>query len=1241
MKKLIILSTIMLGLGISHAQNLTPAENYVYSKTYLSEDGSKKAESVQYFDGLGRLKQTISVKSSPTGKDLVVPVYYDELGRQTKNFLPLPMATTNSGIQTPVEADINSYYGVSNAYSEKIFDNSPLGRVIETAAPGDTWKKGSGHTIKSDYETNIPADRVKKYTITSSWANTVSSFSIPAVEWFTGNQLMKMVTTDEDGNKSILFKNSQGQTILARKMNGSVPIDTYYIYNIYNQLVLVIPPKADKEIAENGDTVTQAILDKLCYQYKYDNRGRQVEKRLPGKNYWEYFVYDKQNRLVLSQDANQHLKQWSFVKYDQLGRVVYTGLLANTSDRITMQNALNNMANNAMNNESRTSTPFVSGGLNIYYTNNAFPTASISVLTVNYYDEYAPGAPQKPATILGKSTLGATPALFTSDGVSSYRSIKGMLTSSYVKNIEDNGWSQSYIWYNAEARPIGTHSINHLGGYTKTESELDFAGVVKQTKVYHKRLNTDTEKVITQTFEYDAQNRLLVHKHQVDNNPVEILSQNSYNDLSQLKAKKVGGTNLASPLQTIDYTYNIRGWMTGINDPGNLGNDLFGYKINYNTVEGLQIPNAAYPDLKVTPRYNGNVAEVSWKTLTQENEPLKRYGYSYDPLNRMTAGFYQKAGKETAGEYFEKIDYDINGNIERLKRSEEALNGNTFATVIDNLRYEYTGNKLTKVTDEQQNPSGYPYLVTPNTISYDDNGNMKDHLDKGISAIQYNYLNLPQQITQNAKVTQYTYRADGVKVKKLFGDLETDYLDGFQYKSTFQKESWNGEGIFQQDPNEVPVVKLRIIPTSEGYYDALLNQYVYQFKDHLGNIRLSYTDTNKDGIIQPRQYSVRECIGKFGCIDNWKPGEIIETNTYYPFGLLHNYTATTQNAYQYKYNGKELQETGMYDYGARMYMSDLGRWGVVDPLAESYRRFSPYHYAMNNPINFIDPDGMGSYNSEGRWVSEMEGFYNYHHMSDQYRPKSFKTGGFGEGNGGGGYIPFGKTKAYADLMDSFQNGGTFGLTNSNGVMKWWTDISDSYDEEGNRVKTIGAFGILKFKNYSVDNIDWNYTGSTFWNAAKLTANMADFAYSRMADYHFYDGPWMKRGWRNANGVWNDATVLARQANGRFVRGVAGKRIAAANAKAFAGSLGSIAKKASVIGYAMDGYEIIKDGKVTVGEATKMSINLIAGSIGPVGWAWMVADIGVALFNNGTGLNDIIASEIDNVTGGAAINVNPF
>ncbi|WP_317167757.1 RHS repeat-associated core domain-containing protein [Chryseobacterium sp. Tr-659] len=173
-----------------------------------------------------------------------------------------------------------------------------------------------------------------------------------------------------------------------------------------------------------------------------------------------------------------------------------------------------------------------------------------------------------------------------------------------------------------------------------------------------------------------------------------------------------------------------------------------------------------------------------------------------------------------------------------------------------------------------------------------------------------------------------------MKVRKVFGTETTDYLDGFQYKSTFGIESWNGEGTCQPGPNEIPELKLRIIPTSEGYYDALLNRYIYNFTDHLGNVRLSYFH-NGSGI------------------------EVLEENNYYPFGLKHEgYNPLAGNPmYQYKYNGKELQESGMYDYGARMYMPDLGRWGVVDPLAEKMTRHSPYNYAFNNPIMFVDPDG--------------------------------------------------------------------------------------------------------------------------------------------------------------------------------------------------------------------------------------------------------------------------------------------
>jgi len=564
---------LLLGLilsGISLAQSTT--ENYVQSKTCLNDDCTKKAEIITYFDGLGRAKQIIGVKTTPTGKDLVTPVTYDGFGRQVKNILPVPADTQNSNIHTGItsESTANSYYGVSNAFSEKEIENSPLDRVLKQANPGEEWKMSSGHTQKFKYEANL-GNEVKRF-ITNTTTNTVNNISntvsVLSVSsdnsgYYPEGTLYKNTVTDEDGNPVIQFQNGRGQTLLIRRNDGTQNVDTYYVYNEYNGLAFVISPKAVKQIEQNNNVITDTILNELCYQYKYDGQDREVEKKLPGKD-WEFTVYDKQDRPVLTQDGvlrttnnNFGSKGWMFTKYDEFGRVAYTGFFSNTATRQAMQNALNSMASNPYNNEKRTTTPFNLAGVNVYYDKQAFPTGSMTILTINYYDTYPPEASTVPAAILGQSTLSQT--LDSNNDAST----NGVLTASYVRNIEDEAWTKTYHYYDSMGRTIADYTTNHLGGYTKTETELDFAGIPLKRNTYHMRKREEVEVIIKERFVYDSQNRLLKHYHQVDNNPEELLAENTYNDLSQVINKKVGGTTVSTlfffislTMQNITYNRN-------------------------------------------------------------------------------------------------------------------------------------------------------------------------------------------------------------------------------------------------------------------------------------------------------------------------------------------------------------------------------------------------------------------------------------------------------------------------------------------------------------------------------------------------------------------------------------------------------------------------------------------------------------------------------------------------------------
>lgn len=951
------LGVFILGTGSYYSQ-LTPTENYVYTKTNLtksSETVQKSSESVNYLDGLGRVKQSIAIKATPLEKDIVTNIEYDEFGRQIKDHLPLPQSTATGGFYSSINSSIGGgLYGTTILHSEKGLEASPLSRMLEQRGPGD-WANAP---ITMDYELNT-AGEVKRFT--SSYNYLTNASSSLAVSAYGANQLYKNNITDEDGNLTIEFKNGKGQVVLIKKMiSGGLRPDpfgkptpktkysfTYYVYNNYDQLAYVISPKAVEEIG-SATVVAQSTLDELCYQYIYDNRNRLAEKKLPGKG-WEYMVYDRLDRLIATQDAELRKNQnWLFTKYDKLGRVIYTGITGDAGSRAGIQG----WVEVTFPNNYEVSGSFTQNGLTVEYSNsNAYPTYIRQLLSVNYYDTY-------PSGMQAWSSVQTPPQVILPDSQTAELNTKGLPTASFVKVIgqTDNRWNRTYLYYDTKARPVGSYTRNHLGGFTKTETKLDFASVPQDTYTFHSRATTSTTQVsIKEHFTYDSQNRLLKHYHNVNNAPVdELLTDNTYDELGRLINKKVG-----TSLQEMDYSYNTMGWLTGINKANlnNLAGKLFAYEIKYN--------DPANPTYNPA-RYNGNISEVDWNI----GNGVKRYGYNYDGINRLTYAKYQTPGSvvPNLGLYDEFIDYDINGNISYLERSAPPFTIPGPPTeLIDRLSYNYIGNRVTSITDATGNPSGYE--GGGGTITYDDNGSMTAMPDKAISNIIYNHLSLPTTMSlPSSQTLRYQYTADGNKVEKTLNytsgstlyTVTTDYLEGFHYKRqngitpqepvemrtpvAFQERAFQPVEELEPEPQNLTLTatpQLEFFPTAEGFYDYKNSKYIYQYKDHLGNVRVSFAKkANGAGL------------------------DLSDVNDYYPFGMNHYKGETSAyfglggNYVNYKYNGKELQETGMYDYGARFYMPDIGRWGVVDPLAETSRRWSTYTYGKNNPIRFIDPDGM-------------------------------------------------------------------------------------------------------------------------------------------------------------------------------------------------------------------------------------------------------------------------------------------
>jgi RHS repeat-associated protein len=899
-----ITGKISSGQSSSSNQVLTVSgNNFAKAYTPLIEttDATKLAskdcmQSTGYFDGLGRQVQAVQKAITPTGKDLINFTEYDAIGRKYRNWLPI--TNTGSGAYvdpTTITGNTTSLYGGdSKPYAETILESSPLNRVLGQRQPGAVW---NGHPATVSFGTNT-ASEVAYYFVNSSGMLERNSY-------YATNTLYKTITTDEDGKTTTEYKNKQGQVIMRR---SSTNVDTYFVFNDLRQLSYVLPPLAADALTASSaynDNTTDA-LTKYAYLYKYDERGNNVMKRLPGCDSI-CMVYDKANRLVCSQDGNQRLKkQWTVTKYDALGRVIYTGYLTRDQKRTDLKAILDPLVITESYDGSAT---FANTG----YTCGYF-VSEITPLMVNYYDSY------KFRRLLSATDSTSLKYVTTAGYDAQYNEdkTKGLLTGTrtYILNqkatsfLEKVSYLTNALYYDAYGRVVQTRGTNHLAGYECGYYHYNFKGKVLMNKKTHGPLTT-TE--ITRN-EYDNAGRLSKVRYKIDIRDTITLAQYSYDELGRpIQKLRHNGTD------TEQFAYNIRNWPTQIKS-------------------GTFEENLHYNDIYAT-YYNGNIAYQTWTY----NGTTNYYAYDYDDLNRLT--WASNEDLDIGSDKTEGYEYDKMGNITHLERHRSGSES------MDMLELTYAGNQLKKVTDWDGTQSIYnlkEYVDAADVdveFKYDKNGNMITDLDRGIVTIRYNILNLPDTVqfaNGNQIVNRYT--AGGQKIRTeyftrltalaapltegktiqqgyTYGVVDqtgSAYIDNMEYKTT------NGSGYG----------KVRIY-NSEGYATAMgyLNYYR---KDHLGNNRevwqAGYTGVTA-GTVQRTQY--------------------------YPSGIPWA-EGTGASVQSKKFIGKEFVEMHGYngtDLGARVFYNDAVIIPTVDPHAENDYSLSPYVYCAGNPVNNIDPNG--------------------------------------------------------------------------------------------------------------------------------------------------------------------------------------------------------------------------------------------------------------------------------------------
>ena len=875
-----------------------------------------------YFDGLGRPLQTVvkqgAMVSGGIAYDLVSYHVYDAMNRELTQYLPTAANNTggNSSLadgnyKTNAAAQQAAFWNSGNAgspvygqgetyfYSQTNYEASPLDRPLKTLPPGNSWV-GSNRGVTLFYGVNTTTDEVAVWTVTPPSGINYSAFSKSGT--YGAGQLYKTITTDENNNQTIEFKDKDGLVVLKKVQltaasddgtgkNHNGWICTYYIYNDLQQLVAVIQPEGTKWLAANSWNSADAILlQEQCFRYAYDARGRLAMKKIPGADQSTLLVYDQWDRLVLTQPG--HLKaasQWIYTKYDALNRPIVTGLYTNSASTQEAMQAIVNSAGLARYEN------FSAGATQPQYTLNlSFPSVgTTTVLTATYYDNYD-------WTNAVESGLGTRVATYDSDlssnNLTSYT--ESPAQSLQVTGLVTGSWNNtsptiySALIYDEKGRVIQRRSRNASGGSEVSSTLYAFNGSpaiqadVQQNGSDWKTLETWTRYTYDDLWRQTKIEKRLKHPDVSSGaySAWKTTSQTSYDALGQVKTKNLGTKAAGGSLANNNYEYNIRGWLLSVNRPfvNNTNpssappDQYFGMELGY---------DKAPPDEALTAfNFNGNIMGQVWKS---KGDGVKRtYEYAYDKSGRLfSTGFIASEGGTYHAYLGNQIDpntcYDYNGNIKRMIHRGWYYGIEGFNLDVLNYTYAQGGrsNRLASVQDEQSGPTSQGDFTDGNTVgddyAYDGGGNLTKDLNKKISSITYNHLGLPLVITVKTGngatdpvkgLVTYAYDNTGAKLSKSVQQNDvTVYVNGSPVVTTITTSTFYiGPAVYESKfhwnsaasslnygyrllfiGHEEGRIRLEQATTATSPAQPIRWAWDYFIKDHLGNTRSVVTEQSE------------------------------------------------------------------------------------------------------------------------------------------------------------------------------------------------------------------------------------------------------------------------------------------------------------------------------------------------------------------------------------------------------------